>query len=266
MDEGLRYPIRAAITWLLASEIVRRYSASLNLHLVETHPGGGQYDCLTLLRLRDGATDVYDFADHRGDCHFNVRSGNWMGAFGSPGEKAQAAKAFDFQSAWLRAADPAVVVDRVSEALGLPAFGGVCGPTTRKVLGVRLIARLLSRYALERQGLRAIMGICDSSGVSRGGPRPELQRFPWALTAPWREPQSSPRSLESRSAGCWLIQPMASDGGPDQGGAVALIRMDGMAAAAAAPDETVDLYDLFQRSGRQLWPCEQALLSVIERR
>ena len=41
-------------SWRLASEMVRRYPNKLSI--IETHPGGGQYDCLTLISEVDGIT------------------------------------------------------------------------------------------------------------------------------------------------------------------------------------------------------------------
>src|SRR4051794_35374654 len=56
-------------SWWLASRLVRRHP---ELKLIETHPGGGQYDCLTLRKdqgtrvdiNRVGSIHVFSESDH----------------------------------------------------------------------------------------------------------------------------------------------------------------------------------------------------------
>jgi hypothetical protein len=43
-----RNPVTRALAWWLAAELIRRHPA--DLREIETHPGGGQYDCISLYR------------------------------------------------------------------------------------------------------------------------------------------------------------------------------------------------------------------------
>ena len=124
MTRTLRYAFRSAIAWTILAEVIRRHGDSRNLHLLETHPGGGQYDCLTLLGLEAGCDDVYGGGCQLGSASLNVCSGSlWVfHRFGSPDDASaadDAEYAFDVVSAYLEAEDPADVIDRACRLLGL---------------------------------------------------------------------------------------------------------------------------------------------------
>ena len=44
----LPYPMKRALAWWIAAEMIRRHPDEVRV--IENHPGGGQYDCLTLCR------------------------------------------------------------------------------------------------------------------------------------------------------------------------------------------------------------------------
>lgn len=46
--------MKEALSWRIAAELIRRHPGVLNA--IETHPGGGQYDCLTLVRNQKSST------------------------------------------------------------------------------------------------------------------------------------------------------------------------------------------------------------------
>ena len=43
--------LREALSWEISAELVRRHPEQLML--AELHPGGGQYDCMTIVSLQD---------------------------------------------------------------------------------------------------------------------------------------------------------------------------------------------------------------------
>jgi hypothetical protein len=44
----LPYPVKRALAWWIAAEMIRRHPD--DMRVIETHPGGGMYDCLSLYR------------------------------------------------------------------------------------------------------------------------------------------------------------------------------------------------------------------------
>ena len=63
-----RCKIKEAVSWALIYQIMRRYHAAYELRLWETHPCGGQYDCLSIHSMRPDdirnhgfGTSIFDF-------------------------------------------------------------------------------------------------------------------------------------------------------------------------------------------------------------
>ena len=185
MPRTLRYAFRSAVAWTILAEVIRRHGESRNLHLLETRPGGGQIDCLTLLGLEAGSDDVYGGGTQLGSADLNVGNGKLrvFHRFESPNDAVAAKDTqqdLDVVSVYLGASDPAEVIDRTCHLLGLSPQPDKPGPTTRGILTVRLLAKMLARYAFERRGLRYRTGYHDTSGYG-GGSLPDLQLFEWAL-------------------------------------------------------------------------------------
>lgn len=157
-----RYGVRAAVTWRILTELVRRHQNECGLRVYETHPGGGQYDCLTLV--------WYDASRRRRHlCDFNVASQHihvWepyerprlrLGDLWWPDQN-------DYVLPFLSACDPKEVVDAVEALLGLPE-GRRPQPTTPPILVLRIIASLMERNAFARRALEARCCWHDSSGM-----------------------------------------------------------------------------------------------------
>jgi len=267
MTRTLRYAFRSAIAWTVLAEVIRRHGESRNLHLLETHPGGGQYDCLTLLGLEAGCDDVYGGGCQTGSANLNICSGRLrvFHRFVSA-DDADAAKgsgsAFDVVSAYLEAEDPADVIDRICRLLGLSPQPERPGPTTRRILTVRLLAKMRTRYAFERRGLRYRMGYHDSSGYG-SGILPDLRLFEWALRDDLTDKRGCRISEEGRAALCWLLYSEGSST-VDDSGPVAVIRMDGLMASAVSLSAPVDLYRHFTAGKRRIWETERLFQEIVE--
>lgn len=116
-----------ARSWWIASELVRRHP---ELRLIETHPGGGQYDCLTLLRDESTVVDL----NRAGAIHFNGET---------PSELAMT---------WLECFahdDPHLSVKQIEAASGLTSPSPTPA-TSPAALVYRAVARVLAALVDDR--------------------------------------------------------------------------------------------------------------------
>lgn len=153
-----------AQSWWIASEIVRRNPALL---LIETHPGGGQYDCLSLIRRTPSATTTLIDLNRTGRAHVHVTDDfkpiPWTEAIAASGGHD--------------------VVHSLEQAAGLnpPAKAQPTGP---RVLTFRVIARVLASLVDDRHEWDARNVQLDSSGMdAMDSHRPELLQFPTVVEA-----------------------------------------------------------------------------------
>lgn len=146
-----------AQSWWIASEIVRRHP---ELRIVETHPGGGQYDCLTLAAGTHANPSSLIDLNRVGSIHVHTDS---------------SFEALRWNEV-LTARGGHDVVRAVESAAGLtaPRQAPATGPRT---LIYRLLARTLTSLVDDRHAWDARSGQVDSSGYG-GGARPELEQFP----------------------------------------------------------------------------------------
>lgn len=214
--------LKSAISWSIVSEIFRRHGDKQVLRVIQTRPGGGQYDCLSLMRLRDGALGAYapGNAEHLGD--FNRQSGNFH-TF-----PLSSHRPYPWLAEWLAAADPKAVVDHACNLLGFHDKGALL-PTSRQTFSVRLIAAILAGRVFDRHGLDAVMVCEDTSGYGGGVLREGLS-FPALL----REVPPD-ETGKSHAAECWLFMRT------DSRQLVGAIR-DGCVSSLHEPDVSHDLF------------------------
>ncbi|WP_289020204.1 hypothetical protein [uncultured Ornithinimicrobium sp.] len=151
--------LRTVQSWWLGSELVRRHPELL---LIETHPGGGQYDCLTLMSMDPGGagTNLVDL-NRTGRIHVGDQTGfmTW-----------EQERAFGDRHGAMR---------RIENAAGLHA------PTqtpssTGKVLTYRVLASVLTTTLNEREPWDARNLMLDASNADVE-PRFDLAAFPSAV-------------------------------------------------------------------------------------
>jgi hypothetical protein len=146
-------------SWRIVSELHRRYPERFKV--IETHPGGGQYDCLSLY---DGEVHIADF-NRCGRFHVFHRYDN----------EPKLPQPLDIWSEMLNTKDVRSVLDRVSMMLGLPIPDRL-PPTTPTTLVYRFIATFLSHAVFGIHRWECRNGFFDTSGYG-GGVVKDFKRF-----------------------------------------------------------------------------------------
>jgi len=145
------YALRRAFAWWIAAELVRRHPALLRV--IETHPGGGQYDCLSLY--------------HR---HSNALVAN-LNLTGSIHVAGWSASVREDPPTW---ADVIASEDRRSDfILPIERCAGLQPPgetpaTTEQSVGIRLLARFAALAAFSARSWSIRNAYNDSSGMGSG--------------------------------------------------------------------------------------------------
>lgn len=141
-----------AMSWRLVSEMARRYP---EVKVIETHPGGGLYDCLDLRFAGDHSLAHPSIALNReGSAHF-FDSDGYLQSWDS------------FWDDYLAAADPKAIIDRVCERASLPTHEELPA-STPPVVTYRFIAAFLAHALLGRRRWECRNGYFDSSGAESG--------------------------------------------------------------------------------------------------
>lgn len=156
---SLRRSLNAAIAWRVVAELVRRHQPRFGLRVLETHPGGGQYDCLSLtMASPDGAHRVHLAA-------FNLGSGR-VTVFNPVGTDGGVEHWRDdfFAEFSVRSDDPKAGVDRTEALLGLPRLRTL-PPVGTAARCLRILASVMETQAFAREPLRAESAWHDSSGM-----------------------------------------------------------------------------------------------------
>ena len=213
-----------AASWRLVAEILRRHPKT---RVLESHPGGGQYDCLDLLLSNDPTAPHPCISLNRaGSVHFFLACGihrSWE----------------DFWVEYLGAPDPKEIIGRVCDGASLPRAHKL-PPTTGPVLVFRFIAAFIGHAVLGRETWECRNGFSDSSdGCARRSDWFEL--FPGASN---RSEVHLPTDISGEPARrFWFV---CRDGSP---------RLC-LEATGLAWDHEGTEYDLMRlyRKGNRLWP------------
>lgn len=172
--------VTEAVTWTLIADIMRRHEATAGLRVLETHPCGGTYDCLTVIQPtpREFGPSV----------SFNVGSGNatCFGTFGPRRRVERPAWAgsdpdpdrLAYVEAVLRAEHRMPVVNYLEAMLGLPSPER-SPATTRHGLAYRVMAEVAARSTFDGPFVCWENGREDTSGYGSDDPvRPAVRRVP----------------------------------------------------------------------------------------
>lgn len=140
-----------AVSWRVAAELIRRHPS--RLRAIETHPGGGQYDCLTVMDRRGPQLGHIDL-NRIGTAHVHRR-------FDRPDEDGYH-RYHGFWGAYL-SSDPIRVLRALERHAGLPDVRKL-PPSTRASLSFRLAAACIAPVALGVRKWEWRNGFLDTSG------------------------------------------------------------------------------------------------------
>lgn len=243
----VRYSIRSAVTWRIVTELIRRHHQRFSLRVYELHPGGGQYDCLAILGGEGGDSFAKQIA------HFNIQSQHLHVFHPLDTESSNPQRVGlpdnDYVLAFLQADDPREVVDRIERALGMPQVQAPLPPSTPAVLGLRVIAGLLERFALSRLQLEARCAWHDSSGMEGSYPVMSwLAPFPSLRDKVKAHNQALDWVHLARVAGrVWRVGPVGMN---EQGFAIDLGTAE--ACALGNVSDRTSLWKIYQQRGYQV--------------
>lgn len=142
--------LREIASWRFVAELARRYPGTFAI--IETHPGGGLYDCLSIYSQADPHNGGHIDLNRAGSAHIHRPFGPTGAARSVPG----------LWDDLLAAPDPKTVLDRVCAQAGLPPVTTLpaAGPDT---LSCRFIAAFLSHATLGRAQWTCRNGYLDSA-------------------------------------------------------------------------------------------------------
>jgi hypothetical protein len=150
-------------SWRLVSELMRRYPNKYTV--IQTYPGGGMYDCLSLFTKKD---------------HLHVADFNREGSFHVFLEGAKSSS--DIWQMMFNAYDMKKdVLNRVSELLRMPVPVKLPS-STPEIVCYRFISAFLSQTVFTRDEWRCINGYFDSSApYAESGMIKDYEKYPGAI-------------------------------------------------------------------------------------
>lgn len=256
---GFSQRITEVATWTLLADLMRRHEAAHALRIIETHPGGGQYDCRALFTASKG--EVRSLVD------FNLASGNahiWN-SVGKPRPRPALswASAEGDRVAYVPAAvesdDRREVRHWFEAVLGLPVVA-YAPPWSRHSLTYGIIAGIAARHAFLGAQVRGENGAIDTSGEPpEDTVRPEVRAVP-AYAERLRHMDGLATPLHHPAYEAWLLM-VAGRKQPAK--AVALLGIDACLYVLDKPDKVVDLYAQWQKAGQKLAPVVERLDGLV---
>jgi len=169
----IRTGLKRAVAWHALASICRQ-NPGLGLRIVETHPGGGQYDCLSLALMPDCATL----------CSFNLGGTSLL--LGQPVGRRRPGRTWgdDPDATVWRYNQHGLGRDRdelardIEAWLGFPERQQATPKRTPSTLAHAVIGELLDRVALGTKRVELRSGWQDSSGMEGSRERTWTQRLP----------------------------------------------------------------------------------------
>ncbi len=217
-------PLVLATAWWIAAELVRRHP--LELTVIETHPGGGQSDCLAVYKIvGDDAHSLVHMNHETGACHLHgPRDLGWP----------EAIMARD------RRRDLVELYESAADLLA-PSSTPAARPTS---IGIRAISAFMERVALAVR-VRWIMenGVLDSAGYEGGVRREHFQALPMAQRQ-LEELRGDPGPLGLFEYRFWFLLPSQ--------GEKPVLAIDQHSGLAWDQDREYDLLQTYKDVGRSM--------------
>jgi hypothetical protein len=176
--------LEEALSWRLVTELWRRFPN--RFFLIETHPGGGQYDCLSLIERNEDFHGVFDVNRSGGSAHLHQ------------GRTPQS------WSDWVdrMLSDPRGFLDDVGKAYGLAAPKSL-PKSTPSTISFRYACEILTHAVGRLEYWECRNGFCDTSGWQGG------KQDSWFACFPAIANTTPPKVLEKRGMdgayGYWFL-------------------------------------------------------------
>ncbi len=140
-----------AVAWWISAELIRRHPE--RLRVIEAHPGGGQYNCVSVFDLAGPSPEVVVHMNLDAGAH--LTHGAWFHSEGG-GER------FNWPEVLLCEDRRSYVVEQIERVEGLPRPSST--PSTESAsIGPMLISAFLERSVWGPSRWNAVNGVADSS-------------------------------------------------------------------------------------------------------
>lgn len=224
-------PILEAASWRLTAELVRRYPDRFSV--VETHPGGGQYDCITLIdEDKNSSLERVD-----------------LNRVGSIWVHRRDHSSWTWRNCWhelVTAHDLEPQLDRLRAQAGLPAVDTAPADhlpkTTRSAVAYRMIAAFLAHQVFTSARWKCLNGYLDSEGMSSGVRNQFFDKFRAARER--MEEEDSSRLFGTAAYDFWFLV---------EGDEPWVVIEPKQGFAWASDGRKTDLFAKYQRTHR-IWP------------
>jgi hypothetical protein len=153
-----------AMSWRFVTEFIRRFPSKFTL--IQSHPGGGQYDCLSVMTAERNSRRVLD-VNRVGGLHVfvDMRSGN------------QQDESWPDWLDYMCKGSAKLLLDEVTQAVGLP-IPPKNPPSTPEIITYRFVSDFLTHSIGTIHNWRCINGFLDTSGYGGGAINDLFRRFP----------------------------------------------------------------------------------------
>lgn len=176
--------LEEALSWRVVTELWRRFPD--RFFLIETHPGGGQYDCLSLIESNNGLQSVFDVNRGGGSVHLHR------------GRTPQSWP--DWVDRML--AEPLRFLDALGEAYGVAPPKSL-PKSTPDTISFRYICEFLTHAVGRLERWECRNGFCDTSGWGGGKQESWFSRFPGIENT--QPPQAGAKGEIDRAYGYWFL-------------------------------------------------------------
>ncbi|MFM7201670.1 MAG: hypothetical protein ACKO6N_12850 [Myxococcota bacterium] len=238
---------RLAASWRVLGELFRRHHVRCDLRVLELHPCGGTYDCLGLYARRGDdpfGLNIIQLNVPSQHIHFFTpltEQRNHPLRFESGADYVQALFCYP---------DPKDLIDAIEARAGLPPCPVALPASSRPVLTIRALGRLLERYLFDRRTINVRCAWYDDAGY--GSSIAEWARAIPALAGAVALPDW--RTEMHMASRFWRVTQEDSD---------RHLILDFGAAVIYADKRVESMYELYLKEGRRLEPVVDRLWSLM---
>jgi len=220
-------------SWRIASELCRCFPDTFSL--IQTHPGGGMYDCLSLY-IEGNSHFFADF--NRVGSGFSASHEFERGDIG--GRLRESGGGIPLWEMMVENENPKDNLAQVCRRLNLE-MPSKRPPSNPKIIVYRFIADFLSHASFGKDLWTARGGYFDSSGMSECGPVKDFNKFRYAAE---RVRKHLPDDADTPENRFWFLHKNDEP--------VLCLETTGM--AWTLDHKQYNLYKIYKNNGRKIWP------------